>query len=294
MNNKKVVPIRGYLLHLTHYDPHWYRRKLREKPPDLRLSLTIIDAIATVGFNLLVLDCADAVVYKSHPELKRRYSISKSALRRMVTHANSYGIDVVPKLNFSKTRYHKHNNWLRPYNRLPDNDKYFSVSFELIDELIETCKPKHYFHIGMDEDHDRSHQEYISTILRLRQGLKKRGLRTLIWNDSSHRGIAKVHASKSLTAEKRIPKDIIQVIWDYKKIPRKDILRLIDEGFQVWGAPAQDPLQAFCWKQVILQSGGKGLLMTAWIPTQASNRRRLLNLIATIGPIYSSPFLKNC
>lgn len=176
MIRKDVVPIRGYLLHLTHYDPKWYLRKRREKPIELRLGLEIIDAIAKSGFNLLIIDCADGLMYKSHPELTRRYSIPKSSLKKLLNYARKRRIELVPKLNFSQSIYHRHNYWFRPYNHLFDNDEYWEIAFELIDELIEVFRPERFFHIGMDEDDKRTHAQYIKAILALRQGLKRRGL----------------------------------------------------------------------------------------------------------------------
>ena len=288
-----IIPVRGYLLHLTHYDPLWYRRKSKENPIDMDLALEIIDAIVSVGFNLLIIDCADAVRYKSHPELARRYSISINSLKRLLMRARANDIEVVPKLNFSHSKYYKHNHWFRPYNKLFDNDKYWKIAFELIDELIGIFRPKRFFHVGMDEDHDRTTTQYIDAILRLRQGLKQRGLRTLIWNDSPHRGFASIHAQKSIAAEKRIPRDIVQIIWDYRKVPPRHIRRLVNEGFQVWGAPCWDPFQAFYWKQAILGLGGKGLIMTRWIPCRRSNRSKFLRLIGTAGPIYSTGYMSS-
>ena len=75
MASRDLIPVRGYLLHLTHYDPLWYIRKPKEKAIDIDLALEIIDAIAKAGFNLLIIDCADGLRYKSHPELRRRYSL---------------------------------------------------------------------------------------------------------------------------------------------------------------------------------------------------------------------------
>jgi hypothetical protein len=291
MIKQDIVAIRGYLLHLTHYDPVWYSRKSREKPIDLNLALEIIDTIAEMGFNLLIVDCADALQYKSHPELIRRYSISMASLRRLVMRAQVNDIEVVPKLNFSQTQYYKHNFWFRPYNKLFDTDKYWNIAFELFDELIQTCRPERFFHIGMDEDHDRTTSQYIKAILRLRAGLRKRRLRTIIWNDSPHRGFAKVHARKSIVAEKAIPKDIVQIIWDYGKVPPSHIRRLVDEGFEVWGAPRWDALHALKWKQAILKCGAKGLIMTRWIPCRPSNRLKFLHLIGTAGPVFCSKYI---
>jgi len=288
MAKRGVIPVRGYLIHLTHYDPRWYLHKRRERPFDLNLGLEIIDAIAKAGFNLLIIDCEDAVLYKSHPELARRYSVTMSCLEKLVNFAHKKGIEVVPKLNFSQSRYHRHNYWFRPYNRLFDSNEYWRIAFQIIDELIKACRPKRFFHIGMDEDDDRTHTQYINAILRLRRGLKERGLRVLIWNDTALGGSAPWHAKKSLAAEKKIPKDIVQIVWDYIHVRPAVIHRLVEEGFEVWVAPSQKPIQVLKWKKALLRLGGKGLIMTTWIPCRPLNRSRMLNFIQLVGPLYSS------
>lgn len=287
MVKEGLIPVRGFLLHITHYDPAWCKRKSRERPFDLELGLEIIDAMSDVGLNLLVIDCADGVRYKSHPELVRKYTVPMTHLKRLVNRAQEKHIEVVPKLNFSQSRSERHNDWFRPYNELFDNDQYWKIAFEIIDELIHVCKPGRYFHIGMDEDHDRAHSQYIEAIQKLRNGLNERGLRAVIWNDSSHRGRALVFAEKSIAAEKKISRDIVQVVWDYSGVQPKIVRRLVQEGFEVWGAPGRNPEQVLKWRETILRYGGKGLLMTTWTPCRRVNRSRLLQSILTIGPIYS-------
>ncbi len=279
----KAVPVRGYLLHLTHYDPRWWKNKEKEKPFDLELGLEIIGAMAEVGMNLLVIDCADGVEYESHPELKRHYSVPMSTLEALVAAAREKGIEVVPKLNFSKSPIHRHNHWFRPHNMLPDNEEYWTKAYEIIDELISICKPERFFHIGMDEDHDRNNEQYIKVIKELQRGLKKRGLRTVIWNDSSYRTS---HAKQSLVAEKAIPNNIVQVVWDYRNAKPHVVERLIEQGFEVWGAPGRDPDLVKKWRGVILGQGGKGLLMTMWIACIQDNREKLLNTIRESGSLY--------
>ncbi len=283
---KGIVTIRGFLIHLTHYDPVWCRYKSRERPFDLDMALEIIDTLAEMEFNLLIIDCADGVKYRLHPELSRNYTVPASCLRKLSKYARQRYIDVVPKLNFSKSRYHRHNDWFRPYSYLPDSDKYWRIAFEIIDELISVCQPRRYFHIGMDEDHERSHTQYIEAILRLRQGLKQRGLRTIIWNDSSHGGRALIHARKSIAAERVIYKDIIHIVWNYKSVRPDIIHRLVNEGFQVWVAPGADIKQVIRWKQAMLKYGSNGLIMTTWQPCRRSNRARMLKLIRTVGSVY--------
>ena len=63
---------RGLLIHFSHYDPTWVQRKAKEERFDLRTGLRVVDAMADVGMNLLVIDIEDGVVFKTHPELRRR------------------------------------------------------------------------------------------------------------------------------------------------------------------------------------------------------------------------------
>ena len=284
---ENTIPVRGFLIHITHYDPEWCKNKSKEKPFDLDLGLEIVDAMSETGLNLLVIDCADGVRYESHPELARDYTVPMRYLTKIVDRAREKNIEVVPKLNFSQSSRYRHNDWFRPYNDLFDNDEYWEIAFELIDELIHICHPQHYFHIGMDEDHDRAHSQYIEAIQTLHNGLKERGLRAIIWNDSSHGGRALVHAEKSRVAEKKIAKDIVQVVWDYRRARPEIVKRLVQQGFDVWGAPGWDAEKVREWKQAILQHGGKGLLLTQWIPCVSSNRSKLLQFIRTVGPVCS-------
>ena len=73
---------RGFLIHPSHYDPNWIRRKSKEEHFDLRTGLKVVDAMAALGMNLLVIDIEDGDTFKSHPELRRRYSVSIADLER--------------------------------------------------------------------------------------------------------------------------------------------------------------------------------------------------------------------
>jgi hypothetical protein len=292
MARTKMLPVRGYLIHLTHYDPTWFRKKPREKPFDLDVALEVVDALAAERFNLLVIDCADGVRYRSHPELAKRYTAPMRHLTALVEAARDRGLEVVPKLNFSRSYWHHHNDWiLGPGERWShhfDDDAYWKKAFRIIDELIAVCRPKRFFHIGMDEDHDRAYSQYAAAIKTLHDGLKTRKLRTLIWNDSGIAyGSGLIHAEKSLSAEKVIPRDVVQVLWQYSRVPTGDIRRIRRAGFELWGAPgSRDPAQTAGFRDAVIASGGKGLLMTAWIPCRAANRKTLLDRIAAMGPIY--------
>jgi hypothetical protein len=169
-----------------------------------------------------------------------------------------------------------------------DDDAYWRRAFELIDELIAVCRPQQFFHVGMDEDHDRSYTQYIAAIRRLHSGLKKRKLRTIIWNDTAiNYPTGHIHHEKSLTAETEIPRDIVQVLWDYHSIPAEAVRRIREREFELWGAPgAHNPAQTRGFRDAVLRHGGTGLFMTTWSHCHSSNRKWLVNGIREMGPLY--------
>ena len=88
-------------------------------------------------------------------------------------------------------------------------------------------------------------------------------------------------------AEKAIPRDIVQVLWRYAGVPTASITRLRRQGFGLWGAPGwRRPKETIRFRDAVLAAGGKGLLMTMWIPCQPGNRRAMLNAIRQMGPVY--------
>ena len=292
MSASKKPAVRGYLLHLTHYDPVWWKRKAKEKPFDLEVALEVVQTLADEDFNLLIVDCADAVAYRSHPELKRRYTVPMDQLRTLASAARKQGLEVVPKLNFARSQLHHHNDWMlgpeEQWYEHFDDDAYWKKAFQLVDELIAACRPKRFFHVGMDEDHDRSLVQYARAIEALRTGLRKRKLRTLIWNDTGiEYASGLVHAERSLVAEEAIPRDIVQVLWRYQGVPAASIKRLRREGFELWGAPGwRQRKETIRFRDAVLAAGGKGLLMTMWIPCRPANRRKMLEAIRQMGPVY--------
>lgn len=289
---KAQLKIKGYMVHITHYDPVWYANKKKEKPFAYDVACDIIDALANEGFNTLMIDIADGVKYKSHPELRRHYTAPMKTLRDVARRAHSKGMDVIPKLNFSRGEINTHNHWMRApgeawYEKFEDK-AYWKMAFELIDEVIAACKPEKFFHIGMDEDHDRSYTQYSDAIKTLRKGLKERGLRTVIWNDSAiNYASGFIYVEKSMHAENHVPKDVVQVLWNYSRVPAEPAKRIAEKGFELWGSPtAQDVEIAAGFRDAVLDAGGKGLMMTRWIPCIKENRKELLEAIHRMGPVY--------
>lgn len=286
--SRSKLSIRGYLLHITHYDPVWVANKDKEEPFNLFVGKKVIDAMAHAGLNLLIIDPKDGVRYVSHPELTRHYSQNINILQKLNDYAINKGIETAIKLNFSQSALHQHNHWFRPHNDLFDSPKYWEYAFEIIDELLHIVKPRRFFHIGMDEDHARSCRQYVAAIKTLHKGLSIRGLRTLIWNDSAcHWPSAEIHRDKSMFAEKKIPKDIIQILWDYSGEDPNALSRISKEGFDLWGAPGGNPNLVKQMRDNLKSIGGTGILLTHWIPCIPSRCKELLERINICGPICS-------
>ena len=291
MSTTKRVPIRAFLLHVAFWG---IRKRPWEKPFDLDVAMEVVEALAEEQFTHVVIDCADGVRYRSHPELTRKNTAPMEHLVALAARARTLGLDVIPKLNFAQSRWHRHNDWMlgpeEGWRQHFDDEQYFEKAFDLIDELIEVCEPKRYFHIGMDEDHDRAYSQFVDAIKVMRAGLRKRKLRTIIWNDAGAGpgwNIAVHHREKSLAAEQALPKDVVHVLWQYRSVPTADIERVTGLGFPLWGAPGvRDLTQIAAFRDAVIDAGGRGLLMSTWLRTRPRTRKELLDRIRAVGPVY--------
>ncbi len=283
---------RGLLLHITHYDPKWCPIKPMEGPFDLATALAVVEAMGQANMDTLIVDIADGVKYASHPELQRHYTVPMSDLAQLAEASHAAGVDIVPKLNFAKSGRNLHDIWMYPHASqflfTEGMDNYFRVAADLIGKLVDVCKPKHFFHLGMDEDHFRSIGQYVDAIERLRETLTGHGLRTMIWNDSCHdfpEEIAQVHAEKSMAAEPKLSKDIVHVLWHYKLVCPDAIRRISEQGFDVWAAPGRDETMIHQWHEALIKQGGSGMLMTNWQKCIPANRESILELVRLAGTV---------
>ncbi|OGS74664.1 MAG: hypothetical protein A3F91_13045 [Flavobacteria bacterium RIFCSPLOWO2_12_FULL_35_11] len=285
-STEKKPKVKALLLHMTHYDPSWNVRKESEASFSLEAGLAILNKMKESGFNTVILDIEDGVIYKSHPELTRHYSVPMDELKQFADSARELGIDFIPKLNFSRSGRNLHDKWLYPHwdelNFVSNRADYRKVALEVMEEIISVCKPQNYFHIGMDEDHHRSLNQYVETIIFFDNYLKNKGLQTVVWNDTAYENrdvIAQVHADKMKVAEPDLPKYITHIVWDYDLVHQGLVQRLTDFGFEVWVAPGDNLERIEKWDKVMKNEGGDGFLFTKWIKCSDENREILLNQI---------------
>ena len=191
-----------------------------------------------------------------------------SELAELADRVRDRGMEVVGKLNFAKAERHRHNWWFRPYRDLPDDDEYFRHAWEVIGEVLEAVGPGRFFHVGMDEDFERTPEGYCAVVERLREGLARRGRRTIIWSDICVQWDTSLAEARMFAAE-RLPRDIIMNLWHYRQAWPEKLKSLVDLGYEVWAATGRtDTGVAAQWREAVEQHGGHGLMTTVWMPVQ--------------------------
>lgn len=146
-------------------------------------------ALKEAGVNTLIIDVAEALAYKSHPEISAKGALTHEEMAAEVHRLKDLGFEVIPKLNFSTA----HDIWLGEYSRMISTSIYYNVCRDLIDEVCEVFKPK-YFHLGMDEENLRNQRNQMICIIRqhelwwhdfyyLVECVEKHGARPMIWAD---------------------------------------------------------------------------------------------------------------
>ena len=105
---------------------------LYKKTPyiDRVLLYELIDEIAKMGIDLVVVDVLDAMQYDSHPEISLQNAFTHAEIRKLLSYMRERGIEPVPKLNFSSC----HDTWLKEYSWMKGTAKYYEVVKDLIDE----------------------------------------------------------------------------------------------------------------------------------------------------------------
>ena len=92
-----------------------------------------------------------------------------------------------------------------------------------------------------------------------------------MWNDATHEW-PEPRKSVLEAAWGRIPRDIVQMLWDYRKACPDLVKHFVGLGFPVWGASGRYVEIAGAWATAIRENGGSGLVATIWSPVQPEHR----------------------
>ncbi len=99
------LPVRALLIHGSRYDPKWVPKKEHEAAFSVDVGLEVVETMASSGLNTLIVDLADGVEYRSHPELRRHYSVPMAQLEELSSRCRALDLDFVPTSKLSQVSF---------------------------------------------------------------------------------------------------------------------------------------------------------------------------------------------
>ena len=261
---------------------------------DYNLWTELLEKMAAVGMNMVVIDLGEGIKYESHPELGVKGSWTVDFLRSELAKVRGMGIEPIPKLNFSTT----HDIWLGPYSRCVSTDTYYAVCRDLIAEVCTIFDKPRFFHLGMDEERTeyqghlnyaaaRQHDLWWHDFLFLVEQVEKAGSRAWVWSDYVW------HHPEAFYA--RMPKSVLQGNWYYPPEFSRDIdpVRAYNDleshGYDQFPTGSNWICQEnfgnmveYC-KKNIAPERLLGFLQTTWYPTLNACRDRQIQAVELVG-----------
>lgn len=175
----------------------------------------LIAFLSKNGFNTLLIDVGDAVVYERHPELAIRGSLTKDEFAKILEKIRTAGLTPIPKLNFSAC----HDAWLKKYSLMIGTSEYYKVCIDCLEEVAEMFDYPEYFHLGLDEECFKHQRNFgVATIrspevfwrdaYKLFNKCEQLGMQPWVWSDAYWH-----HPDTFL---KYMPKSVLQSNWFYE------------------------------------------------------------------------------
>lgn len=286
-----------------------------------------VDLAVASGFNTLVLALSDGVTFRSYPGKPFTDAWSVVDLQRVVAHARSRGLEVVPEIKFLT---HQEKFLQGKYPELMFNARTANPQLETVqaiqraylDEVIGALHPRA-IHIGHDEaaghnlrkkwlpgvrvgklpkDHSMLPADlFLKSVLGLHGYLKEKGVETWMWGDmlispDEFPGMFERHLhgtvggyGKPLRA--RLPRDIVICDWHYfdKQKDFPSLARMEQEGFRVIGATWKSENTIRNFSQYAAEHGAHGMMATTWFHVQ----RKEWDIVDGIIRMSGEAFLKD-
>lgn len=294
----------GYNMWCDRESPEWieYEEHSIYKPYlrfDESLWNDLLDEMARVGVNMVVLDLGDGVQYRSHPEIAVEGAWSTEKLRRELTRLRERGIEPIPKMNFSTA----HDAWLAEYSRCVSTPRYYTVCRDLIQEVIDLFDKPRFFHLGMDEETWEHQQHYVYAVVRqhelwwedlrfLVQEVEGQGSRAWVWSDYYWH-----HPELFL---QNMPRPVLQSNWyygaemDVQDMAVRTYLDLAQHGFEQiptgsnWSNNVNfERTVRFC-SENIPRERLIGFLQAPWMPTLEECRQKHMDALAQVASARAS------
>ena len=283
---------------------YWYPELSHDTyTPENNVDMDVWDRVvkraAECGYNTLLIDLGDAVIYDSHPEISAPDALTKDQLRKKLDEARALGLTPIPKLNFSTD----HHCWLKQYRRMVSSDIYRQVCVDLINEVCELFDYPDLFHLGMDEEHSfdciqwreiaimRGEKLFFEDFNIMFDAVRKNGARPWVWADYYWN-----HPDVFL---KNMPRDVVLSNWFYvrfKDYPVSDYHRRCLDGFEVFDQEGfdqiptcstyscpQNPAETlYHIPKVTTDSHILGYTMAPWIYVHPENEHLLMHSVENL------------
>lgn len=257
--------------------------------------------MAKNGFNTVVINVEDHILWESHPEIAVKNAWTKDRLRKELAKIRALGMEPVPLLNFSTA----HDAWLKEYERMVSSKKYREVCKNIIEEVIDVFDKPKFFHLGMDEETAEHQSRFDYVVVRkndlwwsdfyfLIGEVMRGGARPWVWSD--------YYWHHPETFLQKMPRSVLQSNWYYqgefdldklKNPVRTRVHTYIDlesHGYDQVPTSSNDQgittgignTVRFCAKHID-DSRLKGFLQTFWKPTTEEYRGLITEGIELMG-----------
>ena len=276
------LEIRGLYHQLAYVDPRRIDRICH-----------VIDVLASLKYNTLLVGFFDNFPYEDTPFTKRKKTYTKDDIAKIIAAAKRNHIEIIPKLQvISHAGWMlSHRDWPgefyegpadKPHGTLycPASPKALELVKKMVRKTAETFKPR-YFHLGLDEILLGKYpmcpkclaadptQQIVNHVRPIKDMLTDMGIQTIIYHDD-YFGSSNPQKRKPVSitqVPEKLGKDIMINSWEYEASPSRRIGdKIRQRGFKdlVYMSFAIDVDN--CWKlpKVAYQVKSKGNILAYW------------------------------
>jgi len=108
----------------------------------------IIDEAKGFGFDTVMLNLGEGIVYDSHPEIAIKGSMPKAEFKKYLDKIKALGMKIAPMLDFSAVR----NAWMGEYCTTAGSLLYKDVCCDLLREVLELFEGPELCHLGFEAE----------------------------------------------------------------------------------------------------------------------------------------------
>jgi Glycosyl hydrolase family 20, catalytic domain/Glycosyl hydrolase family 20, domain 2 len=220
-----------------------------------------LDAMAKMGFNLVVLEIGGRYESKLYPGNSWLPCWTQKEIKGFIAYSKGRGLLPVPGLNaighlgrapkiFPLTQKVKGKDKLVAMNLA--HPKFYEVYFNTLGEIIDLFEQPPYIHLGTDEFFNQvkmlekltgksGHEFYAEFLNKSNAFLKSKGVRPVVWHDMLVAGksnLESLNGQLTYKALDKINKNIIVDCWLYSAMKRyKGLEKVKKSGHEIWVTP---------------------------------------------------------